>query len=143
VASTEVTSPPACSCVPTGRRRSPAQGRYTADLTLTGQTYARFRYADHPHARIVRIDTTKAKALPGVVAVVTQSDVPDMRFGGFVQDRTLFAKDIVRFEGEIVAIVAAAVTPGRGLASAWTRCSRSPAWTWRAPDYPRGSTPSP
>ena len=35
--------------------------------------------------------------------MVTQADLPDVRFGGFVQDRTLFAKDVVRFEGEIVA----------------------------------------
>ncbi len=82
-------------------------GRYTADLTSTGMAHAAFRYADHPHARILRIDTTKARALPGVVAVVTQDDLPDVRFGGLVQDRTLFAKDVVRFEGEIVAGVAA------------------------------------
>ena len=107
MASTDVASPPAVFLRPDGKEKVTGSGRYTADLTLTGQTYARFRYADHPHARIVRIDTTKAKALPGVVAVVTQSDVPDVRFGGFVQDRTLFAKDIVRFEGEIVAGVAA------------------------------------
>ncbi len=42
-----------------------------------------------------------------MVAVVTQADLPDVRFGGLVQDRTLFAKDVVRFEGEIVAGVAA------------------------------------
>ena len=42
-----------------------------------------------------------------MVAVLTQDDLPDVRFGGFVQDRTLFAKDVVRFEGEIVAGVAA------------------------------------
>src|SRR5206468_5187063 len=69
--------------------------------------HAKFRYTDHPHARIRRIDTTKALAVPGVVAVVTQEDLPDVRFGGLVQDRTLFAKDVVRFEGEIVAGVAA------------------------------------
>ena len=45
--------------------------------------------------------------MPGVVAVVTQDDLPEVRFGGLVQDRTLFAKDVVRFEGEIVAGVAA------------------------------------
>ena len=82
-------------------------GLYTADMTMTGVAVARFRYADHPHATIVRIDTSKAKALPGVVAVITQDDLPDVRFGGFVQDRTLFAKDVVRFEAEIVAGVAA------------------------------------
>src|SRR5206468_6982268 len=69
--------------------------------------HAKFRYTDHPHARIRRIDTTKALAVPGVVAVVTQEDLPDVRFGGLVQDRTLFAKEVVRFEGEIVAGVAA------------------------------------
>jgi CO/xanthine dehydrogenase Mo-binding subunit len=45
--------------------------------------------------------------MPGVVAVITQMDLPEVRFGGFVQDRTLCAKDFVRFEGEIVAGVAA------------------------------------
>ena len=92
---------------PDGKEKVTGTGRYTADLTLTGMAHAKFRYADHPHARILRIDTSKARALPGVVAVVTQDDLPDVRFGGFVQDRTLFAKDVVRFEGEIVAGVAA------------------------------------
>ncbi|MGZ4133123.1 MAG: xanthine dehydrogenase family protein molybdopterin-binding subunit [Actinomycetota bacterium] len=90
-----------------GREKVTGTGRYTADLTMTGMAFAKFRYADHPHARILSIDTSKAKALPGVVAVVTQADLPDVRFGGFVQDRYLFAKDAVRFEGEIVAGVAA------------------------------------
>ena len=62
--------------------------------------HAAFRYADHPHARLLRIDTTEARAVPGVAAVITQDDLPDVRFGGLVQDRTLFAKDVVRFEGE-------------------------------------------
>ena len=52
-------------------------------------------------------NTAQARALPGVVAVVTQDDLPDVRYGGFVQDRYLFAKGVVRFEGEIVAGVAA------------------------------------
>ena len=90
-----------------GKEKVTGTGRYTADLSLTGMAYAKFRYADHTHAKILRIDTSKAKALPGVVAVVTQGDLPDVRYGGFVQDRYLFAKDIVRFEGEIVAGVAA------------------------------------
>jgi CO/xanthine dehydrogenase Mo-binding subunit len=92
---------------PDGKEKVTGTGRYTADLTLTGQAIAKFRFADHPHARITRIDTAKARAVPGVVAIVTQDDLPDVRFGGFVQDRTLFAKDVVRFEGEIVAGVAA------------------------------------
>jgi CO/xanthine dehydrogenase Mo-binding subunit len=92
---------------PDGKEKVTGSGRYTADLTPAGVVHAKFRYADHPHARISKIDTSRARALPGVVAVVTQADLPDVRFGGFVQDRYLFAKDKVRFEGEIVAGVAA------------------------------------
>ena len=92
-------------------------GRYTADLSLTGMLAAKFRYADVTHGRITRLDTTAAKAMPGVFAVLTQDDVPDVRFGPFVADRTLFAKDVVRFEGEIVAAVAA-ITPEVAAAAA-------------------------
>jgi CO/xanthine dehydrogenase Mo-binding subunit len=107
VALAEPEAPSGSFVRPDGEEKVTGSGRYTADLTLTGQAHAKFRYADHPHARIVRIDTSRAEAMPGVVAVITQMDLPDVRFGGFVQDRTLFAKDVVRFEGEIVAGVAA------------------------------------
>ena len=93
---------------PDGREKVTGSGRYTADLTFTGEAQAAFRYADHPHARILRIDTTAARAVPGVLAVVTHEDVPDVLYGGSVKDRRLFARDTVRFEGEIVAGVAAA-----------------------------------
>ena len=53
---------------------------------------------------------TRARALPGVLAVVTHEDVPDVLYGGMVKDRRLFARDTVRFEGDIVAGVAA-LTP--------------------------------
>jgi CO/xanthine dehydrogenase Mo-binding subunit len=86
-------------------------GRYTADLTLTGALVAKFKYAEVSHARITRLDVTAARAIPGVFAVLTQDDVPDVRFGPFVQDRTLFARDVVRFEGEIVAAVGAIDVP--------------------------------
>ena len=82
-------------------------GRYTADLTLTGMLAAKFRYADIAHARITKLDVSAARAMPGVMAVLTADDVPDVRFGPFVQDRTLFARDVVRFEGEVIAAVAA------------------------------------
>ena len=92
---------------PDGKEKVTGVGRYTADLNLTGQAYAKFRYADHTHARVLRIDTGRARALPGVFAVVTHEDVPDVLYGGLVQDRRLFARDTVRFEGDIVAGVAA------------------------------------
>ena len=95
---------------PDGLEKVTGTGRYTADLTFTGEAHAAFRYADHPHARIVRVDATAARALPGVLAVLTHEDVPDVLYGGMVQDRRLFARDAVRFEGDIVAGVAA-LTP--------------------------------
>ena len=95
---------------PDGREKVTGTGRYTADLTFTGEAHAAFRYADHPHARIVRIDATKARALPGVLTVLTHEDVPDVLYGGMVKDRRLFVRDAVRFEGDIVAGVAA-LTP--------------------------------
>jgi len=92
---------------PDGKEKVTGLGRYTADLNLTGQLHAKFRYSDHPHARIKSIDVSKARALPGVLAVLTHEDVPDVKYGGMVQDRRLFAKDKVLWEGDVVAGVAA------------------------------------
>ncbi len=107
MASTETPTHETVFLRPDGKEKVTGSGRYTADLTLTGQAYARFRYTDHPHARIVRIDTSEARALSGVLAVLTHDDVPAVKYGGMVQDRYLFAKDVVRFEADIIAAVAA------------------------------------
>ena len=77
------------------------QARYTADLAVPGMLHARFVYAAHAHARIRSIDVTGARALPGVMAVVTQADLPDIRYGMCVKDRTLFANGVVRYEGTL------------------------------------------
>ncbi|MGC1324130.1 MAG: xanthine dehydrogenase family protein molybdopterin-binding subunit, partial [Xanthobacteraceae bacterium] len=50
-------------------------GRYTADENLPGQVYAFMLRSPHAHARIRAIDTTAAKAIPGVLAVLTGADV--------------------------------------------------------------------
>jgi CO/xanthine dehydrogenase Mo-binding subunit len=91
-----------------GLEKVTGQAVYTADLMLSGVLHAKFLYAGRPHARIVELDTSAASAIPGVHAVITQADVPMVRYGMFVKDRTLFAHNVVRFEGEIVAAVAAA-----------------------------------
>jgi CO/xanthine dehydrogenase Mo-binding subunit len=95
---------------PDGREKVTGTGRYTADLNLTGQLHAAFRYTDHTHARVLRIDTSRARAAPGVLAVVTHEDVPDVLYGSTVKDRRLFVTDRARCEGDIVAAVAA-LTP--------------------------------
>jgi CO/xanthine dehydrogenase Mo-binding subunit len=68
--------------------------------------YARAKRSPYPHALIKKIDTSKAEALPGVKVVVTGKDFPD-RIGLYLQDKTIFATDRVRFIGEAVAAVAA------------------------------------
>ena len=90
-----------------GLEKVTGQARYAADLMLPGMLEGRFLLAGRPHARIRRLDTSKAERYRGVVAVVTQSDVPKVRYGSAIKDRTLFADGIVRFEGEVVAAVAA------------------------------------
>jgi len=82
-------------------------GRYTADINLTGQLVAKFKYAGVSHARITRLDVSAARSMPGVFAVLTSDDVPDVIYSPVVPDRRLFAKDVVRFEGELLAGVAA------------------------------------
>ena len=82
-------------------------GRYTADINLTGQLTAKFLYAGVSRGRITKLDVEAARAIPGVFAVLTDADVPDVRYSYGLADRTLFAKDEVRFEGEVVAAVAA------------------------------------
>ena len=95
---------------PDGREKVTGTGRYTADLNLTGQLHAAFRYTDHTHARVLRVDTSRARAVPGVLAVVTHEDVPNVLYGSTVKDRRLFVTDRARCEGDIVAAVAA-LTP--------------------------------
>jgi len=101
-----------------GPAKATGQARYTADIPFPGLAHARLLLAGRAHARIVRLDPGPARALPGVLAVLTADDVPDRRYGsfGFVLDRTLFARDVVRFEGEVVAAVAA-LTPEQAAAA--------------------------
>ncbi len=82
-------------------------GRYTADMTLTGQLVAKFKYGEVTHAKITKLDVSAARSIPGVFAVLTAADVPDVRFSYGISDRTLFATDTIRFEGEVIAAVAA------------------------------------
>jgi carbon-monoxide dehydrogenase large subunit len=60
-----------------------------------------------PHAKITNIDTAKAKAVPGVHAVITGRDLPDSRVGRLLRDMPVLARDRVRFAGEKIAAVAA------------------------------------
>jgi putative selenate reductase molybdopterin-binding subunit len=76
---------------------------YAYDMHLPGMAYGEILRSPLPHARITRIDTSRALAVPGVLAVYTQKDMPQTKFGAFVQDETALADGIVRYVGEGVA----------------------------------------
>ena len=80
---------------------------YAADFALPGMLHGKVLRSTVPHARLVRIDTARARALPGVRAVITAADVPDVRYGGALKDETVFATDRVRYVGQPLAAVAA------------------------------------
>src|SRR6516165_8235711 len=84
--------------------------RFTFDVTLPGMLHAKVLRSPHPHARIVAIDTSRAEALPGAVAIVTGADatkLPDPYYGVAIRDQPVLAIDKVRYVGDIVAAVAA------------------------------------
>src|SRR5581483_3743103 len=106
------------------------KGKFSDDFTLPGQVHAAIVRSPHPHARIVSIDTAKAAAMPGVLAVLTGADcradglgavphdpVPKTRYDMklapppgrdlFIGPQDLMAAEEVRYVGEAVAMVVA------------------------------------
>ncbi|MEW6751157.1 MAG: xanthine dehydrogenase family protein molybdopterin-binding subunit [Candidatus Latescibacterota bacterium] len=71
---------------------------YAADVQIPGALHARFLHSPHAHARIRRLDVRQARALPGVVAVLTAAETDDL---------DLFPREEVCFQGQKVAMVAA------------------------------------
>ncbi len=71
-----------------------------------GMLYARIVRSPHPHALIKSINVEKARKLPGVKAIVTGEEFPNLT-GLYLSDRYIFARDRVRYVGDPVAGVAA------------------------------------
>ena len=90
-----------------GVERVIGAGIYGIDLALKNELHGGILRSQHAHAKIVSIDTSAAKALPGVHAVVTAADAPDVRYGRTYIDRYMLAKNRVRYMGDPVAAVAA------------------------------------
>ena len=82
--------------------------RFADDLFLPRMLFGKLLRSSHPHARIRGLDTTRARALPGVHAVLSGADLP-IPFGilPVSQDEHALARDKVRFVGDPVAAVAA------------------------------------
>jgi CO/xanthine dehydrogenase Mo-binding subunit len=79
--------------------------RYTHDLALPGMLHSAVLTSPHASARILKIDTSAAEALPGVRAVLT-GDGLCYRLGLYLQDKCILARGVVRYQGEPVVAVA-------------------------------------
>jgi CO/xanthine dehydrogenase Mo-binding subunit len=90
-----------------GFERVVGKGVYGIDLMLKDELHGGILRSQYAHAKIVSIDTSEAKALPGVHAVVTAADAPDVRYGRSYLDRYILARNKVRYMGDPVAAVAA------------------------------------
>src|SRR3989442_4115676 len=91
-----------------GIEKVSGEARYSGYVTPPGLVWGKALRSPLPHARILRIDTSRAKALPGVLRVLTAQDLPNILVGRRMFDMPLLARDRVRFIGEKVAVVAAA-----------------------------------
>lgn len=87
---------------------------YPGDIDLPGQAWLKVVFAGVPHARIVAVDTSAARAAPGVVAVLTASDVPVNEYGLIMPDQPVLCgvgstdqAAVVRWEADHVALVVA------------------------------------
>ena len=103
-----------------GTDKVTGRAKYGADVQMPGLLHGKVLRSPHAHARIKRIDTSKAEALPGVMAVVTNKDLPDppegpLTFGELYQlvphtwmYEKYLARDKVVYKGHPIAAVAAA-----------------------------------
>ena len=89
-----------------------AMGRaeYIQDIKLPGMLYGKILYSKFANANIIKIDTSKAKALPGVHAVLTGEDVPKKMKMGFIKDNPPIKKGKVSsFRDEVAAVAATSI----------------------------------
>ena len=92
--------------------RAKVSGRavYGTDVALPGMLHAKLLRSARAHARVVSIDASAARALPGVRAVLTRDDIPPgvvPFYGYYIKDQPIVALDRVRYIGDIVCAVAA------------------------------------
>jgi CO/xanthine dehydrogenase Mo-binding subunit/aerobic-type carbon monoxide dehydrogenase small subunit (CoxS/CutS family) len=127
------------------------RARYVTDLEAPGMAHAQLLRSPYAHARIVRIDASRARAVPGVFAVLTGADLTwcDPFYGPAFRDRPVLAIDVARYEGEPVVAAAAvdAATAARALELVEIEWEERPAVTTLAealaPDAPLVHTAEP
>ncbi|MDO8597644.1 MAG: molybdopterin-dependent oxidoreductase, partial [Sulfuricaulis sp.] len=90
-----------------GLAKITGHARFAADVALPGMLTGKVLRSPYAHARIVSIDTSEAKRIPGVYVVITGEDTPKIPWGFFVPDQYPLSVGKVRYIGEEVAAVAA------------------------------------
>jgi CO/xanthine dehydrogenase Mo-binding subunit len=82
---------------------------YTGDLQLPGMAYAKILRSPIAHARLVKVDASKARELTGVIAILTRDDIKEFnyKYGATYKDQSIVAVDKVRYVGDPVAAVLA------------------------------------
>ncbi|MCB0050031.1 MAG: aldehyde oxidase, partial [Caldilinea sp.] len=87
---------------------------YPGDIDLPGQVWLKIVYAGVAHARIIGVDIAAARAMPGVIAVLTAADVPVNEYGLIMPDQPVLCgvgstpqAEVVRWEADHVALVVA------------------------------------
>lgn len=96
-----------------GRGMVTGETKYVFDLGFPNMLTGKMIRSPHPHARIVRIDTSKAEALPGVRAVITAKDTRNIKFGSneyffpHTVDQMALESEKVRYVGDEIGAVAA------------------------------------
>ena len=90
-----------------GYEKVTGESKFIADIALPGMLIGRVLRSPYPHARILRIDTSKAQRLRGVRAVVTAEDTIKKPWGAFFADQYILSVEKARYVGEEVAAVAA------------------------------------
>ncbi len=104
-----------------GRELALGDKPFINDMRMPGMLHGAIRFTDHPRATIVSVDTTRARAYPGVVAVLTASDVPGDRIQGeltrdWVQ---IYAPgETTRYVGDVLALIAAGTASAARAAAA-------------------------
>ena len=88
-------------------KRVTGTATYTGDIQVPGMLYARVLRSPHAHARIRKIDTSKAQALPGVKAILTRENCDVVWSSGDTRNQRYVFNNPVRFAGDAVAAVAA------------------------------------
>ena len=91
---------------PDAPEKAAGRAQYIHDMVRPGMLYGKIKFSEHAHARIKHIDTSRAEKLPGVRAVVTGYNTPEIRIG-FIKDNFALKRDKVRqFRDEVAAVAA-------------------------------------